>query len=85
MNFFRYACDDLKSYQEKMDPAAKGEADLAKNEQVIERPLTRPKSSGKTELLMRISAADQQMGYIIRFGTKTSTRTTQRIALEIKL
>ena len=68
-----------------MEPAARGEADLAKKLKVIERPLTRPRCSGKTELLMRMSAADQQMGYIIRFGTRTATSAIQRNTLAEKM
>ena len=59
-------------------PAVNGDADRARNENVMESPLTSPRYLGYTELLMRISAADQQMGYIIRFGTRTNTNVSQR-------
>ena len=65
----------ITEYHEKMEPAANGDADLARKEKVMASPLTRPRFSAKTELLMRISAADQQIGYIIRFGTSTTTST----------
>ena len=69
------------AYHEKMDPAASGDADLARKEKVMASPLTRPRFSAKTELLMRMSAADQQIGYIIRFGTSTTTNTAHNTEL----
>ena len=65
-------------------PAVNGEAERARKLNVIERPLTRPRYFGYTELLIRRSAADQQMGYVIRLGTRTITSTTQSCSLPTK-
>ena len=65
-------------------PAVNGEAERARKLNVIERPLTSPRYLGYTELLIRRSAADQQIGYVIRLGTRTITSTIQRCSLKLE-
>ena len=64
-----------------MDPAVRGEKDLKRKEKVKASPLTRPRFSAETELLIITSAADQQIGYIIRFGINTNANTAHKAAL----